>query len=516
LSISARPTFFANNWDRFGGRALEILSCYVLAQRLGCRFSFFWPNDDRAPEMEQQLAFFSDEFISRHQIFEDKPVDVVTFLNVNTCTMAEVKSLIDALPNDAVLKVQNFSALPKFADESIQEALTQFSLIAKSVMSPEFTGLFDEVSDVHSQGTTIHGRFGDLLLGSFRQYVPITKYIDTISYRYLLERLKADNQKITFLTDSKEVTEGLQKILDVTIDIDYEPFLSETRVGPFYEQCIDLFTLASSRSVFAASSSAFSQFATMFGGLQISEVRTALIDHSAENMLDIDFEEHYSNFATEIRGPLESRDLVSFLQIHWTGLEFNRIKDLLERAFNADPDYVFVSCAWSVIQLLEGNQDFGLKIIEDAELEAQKVLSTHHDPLALVLLVKYCIFSVLFSQKAEKALDELLGQSPYQFYFTPYLKSWNTRISKGSKTQLSKVSAISRMFSHLGGKKRLRADVDLAKFWDVVMERNLNKSLYLLPWNEVLDTNQNEFLYSLTEMLLVSKLGSDYQHHCIQ
>ena len=466
--------------------------------------------------MEQQLAFFSDEFISRHQIFEDKPVDVVTFLNVNTCTRAEAQSLVDGLSEYAVLKVQNVFALPKFTDESIHDALSHYSPIAKSVMSPEFTDIFDEVSDFHSQGTTIHGRFGDLLLGSFRQYVPITKYIDTISYRYLLERLKADNQKITFLTDSKEVTEGLQKILGVTIDLDYEPCLNETRVGPFYEQCIDLFTLASSRSVFAAASSAFSQFATMFGGLQISELRTALIDHSVESMLDIDFEEHYSNFATEIRGPLESRDLVSFLQIHWSGLDFNRIKELLERAFNADPDYVFASCAWSVIQLLEGNQDFALKIIEDAELEARKVLSTHHDPLALVLLVKYCIFSVQFSQKAGKVRDELLSLSPYQFYFPPYLKSWNTRVSKYSKTQPSKTSAISRMFSHLSGKKRLRADVDSGKIWDAVMEKNVNKSLYLLPWNEVLDTNQNEFLYSLTEMLLVSKLGSEYQHHCIQ
>ena len=244
--------------------------------------------------MEQQLAFFSDEFISRHQIFEDKPVDVVTFLNVNTCTMAEAQSLVDGLSEYAVLKVQNVFAVPKFTDESIHDALSHYSPIAKSVMSPEFTDIFDEVSDFHSQGTTIHGRFGDLLLGSFRQYVPITKYIDTISYRYLLERLKADNQKITFLTDSKEVTEGLQKILGVTIDIDYEPFLNETRVGPFYEQCIDLFTLASSRSVFAAASSAFSQFATMFGGLQISELRTALIDHSVENLLEVDFEEHYS------------------------------------------------------------------------------------------------------------------------------------------------------------------------------------------------------------------------------
>ena len=466
--------------------------------------------------MEKQLAFFSNEFQAKHQVFEDKSAQVTRYLNVNDCIMDEAQSLVNGLSEDSLLKVHNVSVLPKFVDESLQHALLQYSQIAKSVMSPEFTVLFDEVSDFHSQGTTIHGRFGDLLLGSFRQYVPITKYIDTISHRHLLERLKADNQKITFLTDSKEVTEGLQKILGVTIDIDYKPFLGETRVGPFYQQCIDLFTLASSRSVFAASSSAFSQFATMFGGLQISEIRTALIGHSAENMLEIDFEEHYSNFITEIRGPLESRDLVSFLQIHWTGLEFNRIRDLLERAHRADPNYIFSACAWSVIQLLEGNQDFALKIIEDAELEARKVLSTHHDPLALVLLVKYCIFSVQFSKKAEKVRDELLSLSTYQFYFPPYLKSCNTIISKDSKTQPSKTSAISRMFSHLSGKKRLRADVDLAKIWDAVMEKNVNKSLYLLPWNEVLDTNQNEFLYSLTEMLLVSKLGSEYQHHCIQ
>ena len=167
--MSVRPTLFANNWDRFGGRALEILSCYVLSQRLGCRFSFFWPDDHRAPEMGEQLAFFSDEFSSRYQVFEDKPVQVTTYVNVNTCTIAEAQSLVDGLPEDAVLKVQNVFALPKFVDESLQDALSHYSRIAKSVMSSEFTGLFNEVSDFHSQGTTIHGRFCDLLLGYFRQ-----------------------------------------------------------------------------------------------------------------------------------------------------------------------------------------------------------------------------------------------------------------------------------------------------------------------------------------------------------
>jgi hypothetical protein len=122
----------------------------------------------------------------------------------------------------------------------------------------------------------------------------------------------------------------------------------------------------------------------------------------------------------------------------------------------------------------------------------------------------------LFTQKAEKVLEELLSLSPFQFYFPPYLESWNKRISKNSKTQLSETSLISRVFSYLRSKSRLRGDVDLANCWDVVMEKNINKALYELPWNEVLDTNQNEFLYSLTEMLLVSKLGSEYQHHCIQ
>jgi hypothetical protein len=122
----------------------------------------------------------------------------------------------------------------------------------------------------------------------------------------------------------------------------------------------------------------------------------------------------------------------------------------------------------------------------------------------------------LFTQKAEKVLEELLSLSPYQFYFPPYLESWNKRISKSSKMQLSEMSLISRVLSNLRGRGGLRRDIDLANCWDVVMEKNVNKALYLLPWNEVLDTNQNEFLYSLTEILLVSKLGSEYQHHCIQ
>jgi hypothetical protein len=128
-------TLLANNWDRFGGRALDILNGYLLSKKLGCNFAFHWPNDHRFPEMEEQIWFFSEEFIREHRIERAPEALEVENVNFNEMSLDDALSLINDSRSKHFFRNPNFFSLPKFLDETLNEAQQAFSTAAREVMS---------------------------------------------------------------------------------------------------------------------------------------------------------------------------------------------------------------------------------------------------------------------------------------------------------------------------------------------------------------------------------------------
>ena len=456
--------------------------------------------------MEDQVNFFSPEFLKAHRVFQQpSPMDCVT-VDFNQFTLSQAQNFVNDFKSQTFLKFSNFFALPQFLDDTKQEALSQYSRIALSSMNSDLHQLFKIISDQRKNVITVHGRFGDLLNGAFCQYVPISKYIDTITFRVLLDSFTNSSETIKFFSDTPAVVTGLEILSGRKLQGGSELFDTAQDKTDFVEQWFDLFSISSSVRIFAAPSSAFSTFAAKLGGQQISEVRSELLQSPIQKALDLDYKSHYAAFDNSIRHVLEARDISNLLQIHWMHLDFPSVRALAKRSYQADHNYVFASCIWAVIQYLEGRTGQALNILKNAENEALKVSDTHHDPLAVVLLTKYCLatYSDDFLQKS--ILSNLQDLVPLQFYFAPFLNSWESRIRKSVLTEhQSSRRTLRTMF---GGRKSSVTDL-----WEVVQELNGNRSLYLLPWNEVLATNQNEFLYSMLEMLMAEKLRGQYSHH---
>ena len=89
------PTMFANNWDRLGGRVLDILNSYILSKKLDCEFIFYWPLDDRFPEMEEQINFFSQNFIQQHRVHFDPQEFNFEFIDFSKFTQESAKRYIN-------------------------------------------------------------------------------------------------------------------------------------------------------------------------------------------------------------------------------------------------------------------------------------------------------------------------------------------------------------------------------------------------------------------------------------
>ena len=502
----SKPTFFADNWDRFGGRASAIFSCYVMSQRLDCNFSFFWPDDPRVPGMEDQVNFFSPEFLQAHRVFQQpSPRDCVT-VNVGQFTLNQAKDFVEDFESEVFLKFSDFFALPQFLDDTKEEALSHYSRIALSSMNSELRTLFKDISDQKKNVITVHGRFGDLLNGDFCQYVPINKYIDTISFRVLLDNFTNSSENLEFFSDTPAVVTGLEKHSGLKLQYASDFLDAAQDKTNFAEQWFDLFSIASSAHIFAAPSSAFSTFAAKLGGKQTSEVRSKLLESPIQRALALDYKSHYAAFDDSIRHALEARDISNLLQIHWMHLDFSNVRALAKRSYLADRNYVFASCVWAVIKYLEGFTGQALNILKNAESQAQKVRDTHHDPLAVVLLTKYCLAAYSDDDSQKSILSKLQDLVPLQFYFAPFLTSWESRIGN---SLLKEHHSSRRSLRTLFGRRKLF----VADLWGVVQKLNSNRSLYLLPWNEVLETNQNEFLYSILEMLMAEKLRGQYSHH---
>ena len=154
-----------------------------------------------------------------------------------------------------------------------------------------------------------------------------------------------------------------------------------------------------------------------------------------------------------------------------------------------------------------------LNILKNAEAEAQKVRDTHDDPLAVVLLTKYCLAVFSNERFHNSILSRLRDLAPLQFYFSPFLISWEMRTnSKITKKGLGSKLSLRLLFDLIKMRMRTRR-YSLQDLWESVQKANENRYLYFLPWNEVLETNQNEFLYSILEMLMAGKLREQYSHH---
>jgi len=433
-------TVLANNWDRFGGRALDILNGYALSTKLDCSFAFYWPDDERFPEMQDQVNFFSQAFIDKYRIFSCPPTEKIYSINFNVFELSEAKRFISEFEEPQFFKISDFFMLPKFLDEDENLARERYAEVAESVVSDSVLHLWKKLSASYMGNEAVHGRYGDLIDGSFNQYVDTGKYIDTFSLKKLVTKLLKDKKRVTILSDTPLIVEALEKTLSTRL-MPEETSTSESKnLTSFELQTIELLILASSKNIYAPSSSAFSILGSRLGNVPIKLIR----EETSEILFFRPWARRrwrfYDEFDQSIRNKVRSRDILSLLQHYWKFIGFDRIKSLIHEANEFDSEYVLSLCCEAIIAKSERDSTRAFTLIEKAEFYARSRLHIHHDPLFLSLLVKFCFAKEDEDKASEEIREEILRLHPYQFSKQKALKfivehiDSEVNISSGKKT----------------------------------------------------------------------------------
>jgi len=488
MEVIGGPTIFSNNWDRFGGRALGILNCYYVAKKLDLKFAFFWPQNELFQDAHAQIEFFSTEFQNKYRVSEDLPPSKITQIDLVSYTLPDARKFVATLGDSSAIGIQNFFTLPKFLDEHEELCMSQYADCAYEAMSSEVRRTFDDLKIINADAISIHARMGDLINGSWNQHVPTSKYVNTITFRHLLFSQQKNIEKTFVLSDSPLVVDGLEEILGQPLRSNYVPVQLEKLCGENCQDFFDLLTMAASQSIYAPPLSAFSVFAARVGGKNLHDIQSLFPKDAIGELLAINLDDHYRNFEIDIRGALKARDLVNLLQCHWRDLGFTEVMQLVEISYAADSDYVYAACIKAVSEVLVGNKKIAITILDHAEDRARSVTNIHSDPLAVVLLTRFCV-SVAESGKIDDLVLQELGKLvPYQFLSTiavGYAKEWSRKFQGLRNFDRKKVHG-GRAWTALGATKRVLRYFRLKRAWKLITK-----------------SDEKEFLFAILELMLV-------------
>jgi hypothetical protein len=474
-SAASDSYILANNWDRFGGRVLDILNGYTLSIKLQCNFAFYWPDDPRFQEMDEQINFFSSDFIKKFRINENPPSSQIRFIDFNELTRDSAKEVLIQSSNVTYFKNPNFFALPKFLDEDEKAARDSYIQCGLAIISSLNVELWEKIKKSYSDFDSIHARYGDLLDGSFNQFVDARKYVDTFNLHTLAKKLSLSGRKLVILTDTPEISLALENLTKCILRPNLKSFETSKSLSLFELQTIELFILASSKCIYAPNLSAFSFLASRLGGNELRFIRSETVDEFYFDERRTSLRKHYRNFPKKIKHQTSSRDLVSVLQHHWKGFELKKIAKIIKLAQRQDSNYITSICLSGILAALESNEFKSKLLIERAEILARSKLKIHHDPLFLTLIVKYCTLDDRLHLEKNIILTEIKNLAPYQ---------------------ISKVSAL----NFLEGFDRLYKNSAESCNYKIATKRQVQTKVSEM-WNRIVESRETDLVYGLLNLL---------------
>ncbi len=474
----AKPTIFANNWDRLGGRVLDILNGYVLSKRLDCDFVFYWPLDDRFPEMEEHLYFFNKDFIRRYRVYFDPQGFNFEFVDFSAFTQESAKKHLHEQKEKKYFKNPNFFMSPKFLDDSEEELSNLYIKCAIDSLSTKSIELWNQARSFYETFDSIHGRYGDLLIGNFNQYVDPRKYVDTLSLAALVRKLDPTINNVALLSDSPEITRAIEKVhvchLRPIVHFDG----MKNKLNEFEEQYFELFIMASSRTIYASSLSAFSILASKIGGNNLKLIYSEIEENYAIGLSKRNLSRHYSKFDREIRMKTKARDLVRILQNDWKNLKFEELSRIVKLAQKSDPNYVLLLCFSAILDAFETKLSRSNRKMIKSEILARDRLHIHADPLVLALATRICLLGDRSPKDALESRSELEKLSPFQ-------------ISRES------------IISFLDGYPDIQVDAESIK--SIGAHGNRTKTEVL--WQTIVSSDEKELLFALLKLLKLIEIA---------
>ncbi len=164
--------------------------------------------------MEDEITFFSDEFVLNHRIqeFAQSAAQSIDSSPLTTMTVQQARAWSQKLTAVQYLIPRNFTVVQSFVDESSTTNLERFAEITASITHPHFAEIRQKISEVVQGSTTIHARYGDLIDGNWKQFIDPTKYISTIDLSEALKKKLAEGKKVFIFSDTSSIVDSFGKI----------------------------------------------------------------------------------------------------------------------------------------------------------------------------------------------------------------------------------------------------------------------------------------------------------------
>jgi hypothetical protein len=322
----------ARNWDRFGGRCHEIFNALLISEVFNLDFAFVWPKIAIFPEVDEQILFFSPEFVSKYLI-NDVPSNISFLKFTPNVSKSELQLQIDSFQSDTI-QLTNFFEIPKIIDVDTHKL---FADLKYKVWSRDVLNLAENISQVMKNKricVTIHYRCGDLVLGDFNQYPEPSKFIPYAVVRNYL--MSNSDENVVVISDTPQIT-GVLESLHTNV-YGSESLFDERDFYRVSRDIIDLIVLQESEKIVAPQSSAFSKLGAHLSGVELIDLVALITEEDWRIIFELALKaDTYKEFDINIGTLLQSRDiswLISSRISHITLKDFNIAIDV---ACKADP-----------------------------------------------------------------------------------------------------------------------------------------------------------------------------------
>lgn len=388
-SLPAKPFLFASNWDRFGGRASEILNAYYVSRRLDIDFRFTWPKEPRFPELDEMIMAFAPEFVEKFFIQES----AVENLQTKQVTLDGKVSLANFVKNfegpgtDVIgIRLGNFFSVPFFKDDAPEFSVRQFSLSVPDIWSQDVLQIHSVIEKLYRDTYSIHARYGDLVTGSWKNFVEPTKYITGQQIESVIEICLEQDKKLEVISDSFEIIElfSPHKTKEDFLLSKLPQFEIQNR-----QTLIDLFKMQFSAGVFAPVSSAYSKLGSHLGGKEIISISRRRISSQKEFAEFAKTQPFWKILHVSTRGSFVSRDLDQEINALLGIFNLATFERVTQSAYEADVKNP-VSCNHLAIAKTLLRQDVQAKLLLKSSKEiSMHALDIHEDPKYFSLLSEF-------------------------------------------------------------------------------------------------------------------------------
>jgi hypothetical protein len=424
------PFLLARNWDRFGGRASEIISTFYLAKRFNLPFRFIWPSDPRFPEMPELLSSFSKSFISNHLVSEDdvQRIPKVALNLIGTMPENNFLEIFDSANGTFAASLDNFFKLPLIKGDTIPKVLRDFEATSQEVWSTEILEIQSLLAPRYEDIQILHARYGDLVDGNWNNFVDPKKYVTGLQISSMVSDLKTREQHLEIISDTPEIS----KVFPFPAPQNLE---SDIRISTFSQNglqvLIDLMKMKASLAVLAPEASAFSTLGAHLGAKEILPIPRTRRSNKKHLIEIFATKEIWKNMDPSLRHKFVSRDIDQEVNSLTGIFSLRSFVSLTELACLEDQLNPTSASHLAIGQKFKAGSKESIELLSEARRIGEKARAVHDDPLYLSITAEFCCTLIGIIQnsqipclrtntfvlevaKLDKLLEELGDVHPYQ------------------------------------------------------------------------------------------------------